>query len=135
MVHHVQTTLLSRAKVSLSQITLQNYLLEIHHGWTLWFQGKRTIRPGANVSPIVSHLAIILQVSSQMWITMGKNLKLVLLCDPMNLDLLGALKAKPFAKWHFFHWWLETSHMSTLKTLITNHQSGGSWSSSTQHTS
>jgi hypothetical protein len=101
----------------LNQITLQNYLLEIHHGWTLWFRSKRTTRPGANGSPIVSHLAIILQVFNQMWITTGKNLKLVLLCDPRNLDLLGALRAKPFAKWHFLHWWLKNPICQTRKHL------------------
>jgi hypothetical protein len=94
--------------------------LKIHHGWTLWFQSKRTTRLGANVSPIIGHLVIILQVPSQMWITMEENPKLILLCDLRNLGLLGASKAKPFANWHFFHWWHETSRMSTSRTLITN---------------
>jgi hypothetical protein len=39
----------------------------------------------------------------QMQITMVENLKLVLLCDPRNLGLLGALRAKTFANWHFLH--------------------------------
>jgi hypothetical protein len=93
MVHRIQITLLSRVKVPLSQTTLHNYLLGIHHGCTLWFQGKMTIKPSANVSPIVSHLIIILQILSQMWITMKENLSLVLPCDPKNLSLLVALRA------------------------------------------
>jgi hypothetical protein len=80
----------------------------------LWFQGKMTIKLGANVSPIVSHLAIILQIPSQIQIVMKENLRLVLLCDPRNLILLGASKAKPFANWHFLHWWHETFPMPTL---------------------
>jgi hypothetical protein len=125
---------LSRAKVPLSQIT-RTYLLEIHHGWTFWFQGKSTSRLSANVSPIVSHPVVILQIPNQMWITIKEKFKLVILCDPRNLGRLGAPKAKPFADWHFFLWWHETSHMPTSRTLITNQHSDGSWSLPTQHTS
>jgi hypothetical protein len=134
MVHHIQTTPLSKDEVPLNQIPLQNYMLEIHHGWTFWFQGKRTTRLGANVSPIVSHLGLIFEIPSQMWITMEENLRLVLLCGFKKLCLLGARRAKPFANWHSFHWWHETSHMPTLRTLITNQHSGIFWSLPTQHT-
>jgi hypothetical protein len=63
----------------------------------VWFQSKRTTRPSANVNPIISHLAVILQIPSQMRITMEENLRLILLCDPKNLGVLGAPRAKPFA--------------------------------------
>jgi hypothetical protein len=33
------------------------------------------LRLGANMSPIVSHLDIILQIFNQMWIIMGENLE------------------------------------------------------------
>jgi hypothetical protein len=33
------------------------------------------LKLGANMNPILSHLTIILQISNQMWITMGKNLE------------------------------------------------------------
>jgi hypothetical protein len=33
------------------------------------------LKLGANMSPIVNHLVIILQIPNQMWITMGKNLE------------------------------------------------------------
>jgi hypothetical protein len=75
MVHHIQNT-------SLSQITLQVYMMKIHHGWILWFQGKRTNRPSANVSPIINRLFVILQIFNQMWIIMEKNLTLILLLTP-----------------------------------------------------
>jgi hypothetical protein len=125
MVHHIQTTPLSRVEVPLSQITSYNYLLEIHHGWTFWFQSKRTIKSSANVSLIISRLVRILQIPihNQMWITMEENLKLVLLCDLKNLGLLGASKAKPFVNLHFFHWWHETSRMSTSITFVSNQHS------------
>jgi hypothetical protein len=67
----------------------------------IWFQGKRTIRPDVNVNPIISHLVVILQIPNQMWIIMEENLRLVLLCDPKNLGVLGAPRAKPFAKLTF----------------------------------
>ncbi len=73
-----------------------------------WFQGKRTIRPSANVSPIISCLGVILQIPNQMWITMEENLRLVLLCDPRSLGLLGAPKAKP----------LDTSSIGGMKHPI-----------------
>jgi hypothetical protein len=46
---------------------------------------------------------------------MKENLKLVLLCDPRNLGLLGALKAKPLANWHFPHWWHENIPNANLE--------------------
>jgi hypothetical protein len=97
MVHHIQATPLFGVEVPLKQITFKNYMLEIHHGWTLWFQSKRTTRLSANVSPIIHCLAIIFQMPNQMWINMDENLVLILLCDLRNLGLLGELKAKPFA--------------------------------------
>jgi hypothetical protein len=76
--------------------------------------------PSANVSPIASRLAIILQIPNQISKTMEKNLKLIILCDLKNLGLLGAPRVEPLANLHFFHWWHKTSHMPTSKTLITN---------------
>ncbi len=58
---------------------------------------KKTIRPGASVSPIISHLAVILHVLNPLWNTMEENLKLVILCDLRNLGLLDTLKVTPFA--------------------------------------
>jgi len=115
----------SGLEVPLSQITLHNYLLEIHHGGTLWFQGKRTNRLGVNVNPIINRLVAIFQILNQMWITMEKNLILNLLCDFRSLGLFRALR-KPFAKGHFFHWWHETPHMLTSRTFFTNQHDGGS---------
>jgi hypothetical protein len=66
MVQHIQTTSLFRVKVLLNQIMLQNYLMEIHHGLTLWFQSKRTNKSSANVNPIVICVFVILQMPSQM---------------------------------------------------------------------
>jgi len=70
--------------------------MEIHHGWTFWFQNKRTNKLGANVSPIINHMFVIFQIFSQMLITIEANLKLILLFNLRNLGLLDALKAKLF---------------------------------------
>jgi hypothetical protein len=56
-----------------------------------------------------------------------KTSRLVLLFNLKNLDLFGALRAKSFANLHFLKGWHKTSHMPTLKTLITNQHSGGSY--------
>jgi hypothetical protein len=40
------------------------------------------LRLGANMSPIVSHLDLILQISNQMWITMGENLEAGYIIQP-----------------------------------------------------
>ncbi len=124
IVHHIQTTPPppSKIEVPLSQITLQNYLLEIHHGWTLWFQGKRNTRPNVNVNPIVSRLVVILQIPNQMWITMEKNFIFILLCDPKEPRSIGCTKIKticqltflPLVAWNIPYANLEnTYHKST----------------------
>jgi hypothetical protein len=69
--------------------------MEIHHGWTLWFQNKKTNGRGANVSPIIIHLFEILQNPNQMWITMEENLRLVILFDYRNLGLLDKANHLP----------------------------------------
>jgi len=71
--------------------------MEIHYVWTLWFQNKRTNRPGANVNSIVICLFVIFQILSQKWITMEENFKLIPLFNRRNLSLLDASKVKQFA--------------------------------------
>ncbi len=67
--------------------------MKIHHGWTFWFQSKKTNKSYANVNPIIIRLFVILQ----MWIIMEENLILVPLFDLKNLvGLLDAPNAKPF---------------------------------------
>jgi hypothetical protein len=47
-------------------------------------------------------------------------MRLVILSNPENLGLFGAPRAKSFATWHLLQRWHKTSHMPTLRTLITN---------------
>jgi hypothetical protein len=85
-------------------------MLEIHHGWTLWFQSKRTIRPSENVSPIVNRLIIIFQIASQMWITVKENLGLV------PYVTLGTLVY--WVHWRKNHLSINTSSISGMKHHI-----------------
>jgi hypothetical protein len=69
-----------------------DYIMEIHHGWTLWFWGEKTNRLSANMNPIVGGLITLLQIFNEMWIIVRKTLRLVLLSNSRNLNTFGAPK-------------------------------------------
>jgi len=91
IINLVQTTSLSKVNVPLSYITMLDYIMEIHHGWTLWFWGENTNRLSGNMNPIIGWLTTLLQIN-EMWITMTKTLRLIILSNLRNLSTFGAPK-------------------------------------------
>jgi hypothetical protein len=71
---------------------MSDYIMEIHHGWTLWFWGEKTNRLSANMNPIIGWLTTFLWNFNEMWITMRKTLRLIILSNLKNLRTFGAPK-------------------------------------------